>query len=142
MIIKFNTKKLKHTAPIIRMTKGQSVSDYLTLINESLKTHKLVYIEHKARFGEIESRHVALTQTGENLYQTLKAENKFESAFPKTNEQMFEQNLAYYTVAVNPNHKLKNKPENTDLAFLVKNYQDTISLWQNKFVLKMKPIKY
>lgn len=119
-------KNLKHTAPIIRMTKNQSVNDYLALINETLKTHTLVLIEHKARFGEIESRHVALTQEGENLYQKLKTENKFEHDFPKTHEEMFEQNLAYYTVEVNPNKKLDDKPVNADLNFLVKNHYVTL----------------
>lgn len=117
---------LKNTAPILRMEKNQSVNDYLALINETLKTHKLVLIEHKARFGEIESRHVALTQPGETLYQKLKSENKFEHDFPKTHEQMFEQNLAYYTVEVNPNKKLDHKLVNTDLNFLVKNQYVTL----------------
>ena len=117
---------LKNAAPVIRMTKEQSVNDYLALVDEKLKTHKLVLIEHKARFGEIESRHVALTLKGENLYKTLKEENKFEDDFPKTHEAMFEQNLAYYTVAVNPNKKLDNKPAKADLNFLVKNQYVTL----------------
>lgn len=119
-------ENLKNNAPIIHMEKDQSVKDYLSFIDESLKTHKLVRIEHKARFGEIESRHVALTHDGEILYKKLKAENIFESDFPKTNEEMFEKNLAYYTVAVNPNRKSKNKPANADLAFLVKNQYVTL----------------
>lgn len=114
-------KKLKNAAPIIRMSQDQSVNDYLALIEQQLKIHKLVSIEHKSRFGEIESRHVALTPEGENLYKNLKIENKFESDFPKTHEEMFEQNLAYYTFAVNSNRKLEGKPQNTDLKYLVKN---------------------
>ncbi len=111
---------LKKSAPIIRLDKNQSVSDYLALIEKTLETHKLVHIEHKARFGEIESRHVALTSEGENLYKKLLEENKFEQDFPTTHEEMFEQNLAYYNFEVNPKQKLKNKPTNADLQYLIK----------------------
>ncbi len=100
-------ESLKSSAKRITLNKDESVADYLTRISETLKTEKLVDIEHKARFGEIESRGTALTIKGEALYKTLLAEKKFKTDFPKTHQEMHDEGLAYYTYEIVDAEKVK-----------------------------------
>ena len=96
---------LKKSALYIPYIIGEAVQEYLTRIESQLLIHKLVIIQHKARFGEIES----LTLKGENLLNTLLKENTFQTKFPKSHKELFLQELAYYTFCLaTPNIPVKN----------------------------------
>ncbi len=93
-------EQLKANAPKVDLQKDEPVADYLARVAEALKSNKLVVIQHKARFGEIESRGTALTVEGEALYKKMLQEKRYKKDFPKTHEEMFKQGLAYYTFEV------------------------------------------
>jgi uncharacterized glyoxalase superfamily metalloenzyme YdcJ len=87
----------KNTAKRLNMNAGESAPEYLERIEAELKQKSILIIQHKARFGEIESRGVALTESGIEIYKQMLAEKRFTSEFPKTHNELFEQDLAYYT---------------------------------------------
>ncbi len=82
--------------PKIYPQDGEDVKDYLKRIEDALKTNEVVIIQHKARFGEVESRGVALTEKGEEIYRQMLAEKRFKKDFPKTHTELFVQDMAYY----------------------------------------------
>lgn len=93
-------QRLKDQAVEINLDKGEDVKSYLERIGDALTKHRVAKIQHKARFGEIEARGVALTVEGETEYKALLAEKKFRTHFPTTHRAMFYNNLAYYTFRV------------------------------------------
>ena len=60
--------KTKANAPRLELRKGENVTDYMARIERALAAAPVVIIPHKARFGEIEARGVALTVEGEAAY--------------------------------------------------------------------------
>lgn len=104
-------EELKKNAPLIALGKDEIVTDYLARIQEELKVHKLVVIQHKARFGEIESRNTALTVKGEEVYKGLLKEKKYQTDFPKTHEEMFAQGLTYYTFELTDKGKQSSRSD-------------------------------
>lgn len=112
------TLPIPENPPHIAMQPDETVAEYMARIATALDEHPVVAIDHKARFGEIEARGVALTVAGETLYRTLLAEKKFRIDFPKTHTELFLQGLAYYTVQLNPNRPVA-KPSNTNVKTLV-----------------------
>jgi uncharacterized glyoxalase superfamily metalloenzyme YdcJ len=91
---------LKKTAPKLVLKAGETVHEYLDRIQSALELAPLVEIEHKARFGEIEARGVALTPKGEALYHTLLATGRFQTEYPQTHTDLFAQGLAYYRLHI------------------------------------------
>ena len=67
---------LKTNAPRIALQKNEQVTDYIARIQDALTRNKIVIIQHKARFGEIESRGVALTPEGEAAYNAYGIESE------------------------------------------------------------------
>ena len=118
---------LKAAAPKIRLHNGEKVGDYMARIKEVLKTNKLAVIQHKARFGEIESRGVALTVEGEQAYNAYGIESetdstrkkekieKFKREYPKTHEELHRKGWAYYTYQVSDADHGWNGNENLGL---------------------------
>jgi len=94
--------KIVENVPKIVMNVGETVDSYLDRIQTALKINPVVEIEHKARFGEIEARGVALTPKGEALYKTLINSNRFIEDFPKTHTELFIEDLAYYRPGMIP----------------------------------------
>ena len=94
------------------LLKGENVADYMARIERSLETSPVVIIHHKARFGEIESRGVALTVEGEAEYNAYGIESetdpavrhakvqRFRQEYPKTHRQLHDAGWAYYTYQV------------------------------------------
>ena len=101
--------ELKAIAPRIELRSGERVDDYINRVEESLKTNKVVIVQHKARFGEIESRGVALTMAGEEAYNAYGIESEtdpeikkakiesFKSEYPRSHRQLHDKGWAYYT---------------------------------------------
>lgn len=89
-------------APKIVMNVGETIDSYLDRIQNALSVAPIVEIEHKARFGEIEARGIALTAKGEALYNTLMSINRFVEDFPKTHTELFAEGLAYYRPGMIP----------------------------------------
>ncbi len=101
--------RLKNDAPRLELQKGEKVADYMARIEAALATHPIVIIQHKARFGEIEARGVALTREGEASYNAYGIESeadpaakktkveKFNQKYPKTDRQLHDAGWAYYT---------------------------------------------
>lgn len=102
----------KSNAPRLELHKGESVGDYIGRIEKALATNPIVIIHHKARFGEIEARGVALTLEGEAAYNAYGIESevdpaekeakieKFSAEYPKTHRQLHDAGWAYYTYRV------------------------------------------
>lgn len=92
--------ELKKGLPLVSLGEGEKVGDYMGRIDEALQANPVIRIEHKARFGEIESRGVALTVDGELLYKQMLREKRYKKDFPKTHQELHDQALAYYTYAL------------------------------------------
>ena len=96
-------------APRLELQKGEKVADYMARIEAALATSPIVIIQHKARFGEIEARGVALTREGEAAYNAygIEAETEpaakknkveqFKQTYPRTDRQLHDAGWAYYT---------------------------------------------
>ena len=105
-------EKAKSSAPRLELQKGENVGDYMDRIEKALAADPIVIIHHKARFGEIEARGVALTLEGENAYNAYGIESeadpiakqakveKFSAGYPKTHRQLHAAGWAYYTYRV------------------------------------------
>lgn len=103
---------LKAKAPRIELQQGEKVDGYMVRVAAALGTNPVVIIHHKARFGEIESRGVALTVEGEAAYSAYEIESesdpatkaakieRFKSEYPKTHRQLHDLGWAYYTYRV------------------------------------------
>jgi uncharacterized glyoxalase superfamily metalloenzyme YdcJ len=91
---------LKKSAPKLVLKAGETVHAYLDRIQIALESAPLVEIEHKARFGEIEARGIALTPKGEALYHSLLAAGRFQAEFPQTHTELFTAKLAYYRLHI------------------------------------------
>ena len=101
--------RLQADAPRLELQKGEKVADYMARIEGTLATHPIVIIQHKARFGEIEARGVALTREGEAAYNSYGIESepdpaarkarieKFTAEYPRTDRQLHDAGWAYYT---------------------------------------------
>lgn len=90
--------QLKSKVAKVSLMLNEKIQSYLERIEAALKINPIVEIEHKARFGEIEARGVALTQKGNALYQKLLNNDTFKTDYPQTHLELFEQDLAYYKV--------------------------------------------
>jgi uncharacterized glyoxalase superfamily metalloenzyme YdcJ len=130
-----NTAALKASTKKLELLEGESVQDYLKRIEDALQTDKLLIIQHKARFGEIESRGTALTPEGEALYKELLADKRFKTDFPKTHAELFKQNLAYYTYRLTEKGRNTSSTNNNDLQYLLDNgYIELVPQTYNDFL--------
>ena len=96
-------------APRLELQRGEQVAAYMARVEAALATHPIVIIQHKARFGEIEARGVALTREGEAAYNAYGIEGeadpaakkqraaRFEQEYPRTDRQLHDAGWAYYT---------------------------------------------
>ena len=101
--------RLKADAPRLELQKGEQVADYMARVEAALATTSIVIIQHKARFGEIEARGVALTREGEAAYNAYGIESeadpaarkakveRFKQEYPQTDRQLHDTGWAYYT---------------------------------------------
>ena len=101
--------RLKADAPRLELQKGEKVADYMARIEAALTTTPIAIIQHKARFGEIEARGVALTREGEAAYNAYGIESeadpaakaakieRFKQEYPQTDRQLHDAGWAYYT---------------------------------------------
>jgi uncharacterized glyoxalase superfamily metalloenzyme YdcJ len=122
---------LKKNAPKLILKANETIHSYLDRIQKTLESEPLVEIEHKARFGEIEARGVALTPKGEALYHTLLAAGRFQSEFPQTHIDLFATGLAYYRL-----HIIDQKINEIDI-----NQNNIYDLTEKGFV-KLIPLTY
>lgn len=81
--------------------------------------------ELRVRFGEVEARGIALTSAGRDRYDRLVAETDgsaavWASRMPRTERALAEQDLAYFTVVVNPDRPHDGHVPPTDLPGLVR----------------------
>ena len=102
-------QKARANAPRCELQKGENVADYMARIEKVLEVAPIVIIQHKARFGEIEARGVALSRDGEVAYNSFGIESeidptpreikkeKFRQDYPKTHRQLHDAGFAYYT---------------------------------------------
>ncbi len=99
----------KADAPRLELQSGEKVADYMARIEAALASVPIAVIQHKARFGEIEARGVALTRKGEAAYNAYGIESetdpaakqakvaKFKQEYPRTDRQLHDAGWAYYT---------------------------------------------
>ncbi len=95
-------KNSDRKAITLEMEVDETLKDYLERIQKQVDSNqdKVFSISHKSRFAEVESRGVALTEKGEELYNQAIKEGNFKDSFPKTHEELFAQKLAYYQCKV------------------------------------------
>jgi uncharacterized glyoxalase superfamily metalloenzyme YdcJ len=96
--IKF--KELIKTVYKLESQENESVESYLERVEKALNEHKYVAIQHKARFGEIESRGIALTEKGIESYTQHLEEKRFKNDFPKTKQELFEKGYIHFTYEI------------------------------------------
>jgi uncharacterized glyoxalase superfamily metalloenzyme YdcJ len=75
---------------------NEEITDYLDRVGKILESDQIVAIKHKARFGEIECRGVALTPKGRAVYDKMVANGTYVSDFPKTHADLAASGYAYY----------------------------------------------
>ena len=102
-------REAKAGAPRVELQTGENVADYMARIDGALEGAPIAIIHHKARFGEIESRGVALTVEGEAAYNAYGIEGesdpaaknakveRFKQEYPKTHRELHATGWAYYT---------------------------------------------
>ncbi len=88
----------------------------------ALAASPIVVIQHKARFGEIEARGVALTRDGEAAYNAYGIESEADPAarqakveeftrnYPRTHRQLHDAGWAYYTYQATDAGRLRRAP--------------------------------
>ncbi len=116
-------REAKAAAPRVELQKGENVADYMARIDRALEEAPIVIIHHKARFGEIESRGVALTVRGEAAYNAYGIEGeadpaakrarveRFQQEYPKTHRQLHAAKAAYYTYQVTDAGRMRSRRE-------------------------------
>ncbi len=84
--------------PVVRREPGEATPAYLDRVEtaRAASPHGIVTGTHKARFGEIEVRGVALTPEGEKLYNSGRQQD-----IPHTHRELALAGLAYYTFELN-----------------------------------------
>ena len=82
----------------IETIEEESNEDYFKRCEEALLAtpDKVIALKHKARFGEMEQRGVALTAEGRKAYDEMMANGTYLTDFPKTHQELFEKKYAYY----------------------------------------------
>ncbi len=136
----------RHCDILLRQTSFQALSEQVSFTGTEAEEHQGA---HRARFGEIEQRGIALTPKGRTLYDTLlqkalKQTNEKEpdykallsnifSAFPDSYEEMHKQQLAYFTYHIAIDNKLDIKQLNK-----LHDIDDLL----DKGIIEIKPIIY
>ena len=117
--------QLKADAPRLELRKGENVADYMARVEIALAVAPIVVVQHKARFGEIEARGVALTPEGEAAYNAYGIESetdpaarqarieKFRREYPRTDRQLHDAGWAYYTYRTTPADRSRRAMDRT-----------------------------
>jgi uncharacterized glyoxalase superfamily metalloenzyme YdcJ len=86
--------------------------EYLKKVEGGFERCPIVMFRHKARFGEIESRGVALTPHGRETYDRMVDDKTYTSDFPKTHAELFANGFAYYQFSLADDAKDKLRARN------------------------------
>ncbi len=112
----------KANAPRLELQKGENVAAYMARIEAALAASPIVIVQHKARFGEIEARGVALTVAGEAAYNAYGIESEadpaakkarveeFKRKYPRTDRQLHDAGYAYYTYRTTDDGRTRREP--------------------------------
>ena len=103
----------------IELQEKESIHSYLNRIEEALHKSdaaKVVAIKHKARFGEIECRGVALTAKGRAVYDQMMQDGSYVKDFPKTHQELHQQGYAYYEYSLSDKFNALSDEAKTQLV--------------------------
>ena len=108
--------EIKHIEP----KESEDIKDYLNRVEAALKISelKVVAMKHKARFGEIECRGVALTPEGRAAYDKAITDGTYVDYYPKTHLELAKKKYAYYKYSLANNKKLESKISKDNLLEL------------------------